>query len=148
MAVTSAVTEAKQGSPQNFRLQTCWSQKCRIFWKKMEKSILGWNNLRLKGEGNVFSKALVSAYKSTQHYNPADQRWHLHCHENIKSHVLILHCSLWQTIDTTWCATHHLTIPTVHATSTLTPLTSTAWLMTWSRIPSMSSLLRLSRWGS
>jgi hypothetical protein len=40
-----------------------------------------------KTETVYFSETLVSTYKPTQHYNPADQHQHLHCHENFKSHI-------------------------------------------------------------
>lgn len=82
------------------------------------------------------------------HHIPEGQHWHLHWCANLKSHLFILCCSLWQITDTMWYATHHLTTLTIHATSISMPLISTAWSMTWSQVPSTNSPLRLSRWGS
>jgi hypothetical protein len=37
------------------------------------------------------SKALVSTYKSTQHFNPEDKHGNLlYCHGNLKSHMMYL----------------------------------------------------------
>jgi hypothetical protein len=39
-------------------------------------------------------RMLVSTYKSTRHYNPEEQHWHLHHRENLKSHAMK---GLWKT---------------------------------------------------
>jgi hypothetical protein len=41
----------------------------------------------LKTEAVFFSETLVSTYKSTRRYNPKDQYQHIHCRENLKSHI-------------------------------------------------------------
>jgi hypothetical protein len=52
-----------------------------------------WTNIlhpysALKMKTVCSSETLVSIYKSTWRYNPEEQCWHLHHHENLKSHKL------------------------------------------------------------
>jgi hypothetical protein len=60
-------------------------------------------NSILKMETVYSSETVATTYKSTQHHNPGDQRWHLHCCENPQMQIhcsverigLLIRCLLW-----------------------------------------------------
>jgi surface polysaccharide O-acyltransferase-like enzyme len=48
------------------------------------------------------SETLVNLYQSTWHYNPEDSHLHTHCHENLKSYMMVMNLinSLVENVNT------------------------------------------------